>query len=84
MQRLNKICNFLTAKLTILYDYFSIRISMETKYTFDLKDDWNYLPSSHKARGDKKLLDSLPKSELDGLKYDVLRGFSWEIKEEKS
>ena len=57
---------------------------METKYTFDLKDDWNYLPSSHKARGDeKKLLDSLPKSELEGLEYDDLRGLSWGIKEEK-
>ena len=56
---------------------------METRQKFDLKDDWNYIPSTQEAReGEKKRPTALPKSELTGLKYDDLRGLSWTIMEE--
>lgn len=55
---------------------------MEIKHTFDLRDDWNFLPSSLKTSKDEKKPYSLPKSELEGLKYDDLRGLTWTILEE--
>jgi len=55
---------------------------MDTKNTFDLKSDWNYLPPSQEARDVEKLSKSFPKSELKGLTYDDLRGLSWTILEE--
>lgn len=55
---------------------------MDTKNTFDLKSDWNYLPPSHKARDGESWPKSFPKSELKGLTYDDLRGLSWAILEE--
>lgn len=57
---------------------------MGTKITFDLENDWNYLPSSQEARDKEKKgsKNPLPKFELEGLKYDDLRGLSWTILEE--
>lgn len=52
---------------------------METKSTFDLNNDWNYLPSSQEAREDE---GKTARSEFFGLKYDDLRGLSWTILEE--
>lgn len=56
---------------------------MKTKTTFDLKNDWNYLPSSQEARdGENKGSKCVPASELEGLKYDDLMGLSWTILED--
>ena len=55
---------------------------MKTKDTFDLTSDWNYLPTTYIVRDkEKKQPESFPKKELDGLKYDDLRGLSWVILE---